>query len=154
MKYLTTVIVLLLATVATAEDTGKWYAIAYSYTGQSYGAAWNFHTRAAAESAAVAECEKRAKEGCRLDSANQDRCFIILRVDFHHLGGTGFIDYTYPPSDYDPGSERNLFQTEEEARHVAAVVVRRRNRDLSPRETHSLDMVACSGDPRNRSANQ
>lgn len=37
--------------------------------------------RAATDSASVAECEKRAKEGCGLDSANQDRCFIILRVD-------------------------------------------------------------------------
>ena len=33
MKYMVTVIVVLLATVATAEDTRKWYAMAYPRAG-------------------------------------------------------------------------------------------------------------------------
>ena len=61
---------------ASAEDNRKWYAIAYPYKFihnfnewqfdySSYGVAWNFPTRAAAISAAVAECEKRSKSKCK-----------------------------------------------------------------------------------------
>ena len=34
MKYMALAIVLLLATVATAEDSRKWYAVAYKYVYQ------------------------------------------------------------------------------------------------------------------------
>ena len=149
MKYMITVIVLLLATVAAAEDTRKWYAIAKSYSGDSYGAAWNFPTRAAAESAANAECEKRANKGCTVREADHDLCFIILRVDDRDLG-TDFVSYFYPPYDYDPGTV-NVFQTEEEARRVGTELARRSS---GWRAKWSLDMVACSGDPRNRRASK
>ena len=151
MKYMITVFVLLLATLAAAEDTRKWYAIAYSYSGNSYGVAWNFPTKGAAETAADAECEKRANKGCRVSKVDYDHCFIILRVARPGMGAGFISSYTYPLSDYDPVSEWKLFQTEEEARRLGTDFARRRS---GRQEKWSLDMVACSGDPRNRRASK
>ncbi len=146
MKYLTIATVLLLATVAAAEDNRKWYAMAYPIGGlSSYGVAWNFSTKAAAESAAVGECEKRARSRCEVDRSDHDHCFMILRGKT--LTQTWFRFFVRDPLRL--ASEQILFQAEEEARRVAAEVVR----SLSKHgRKYGLEMVACSGDPRNRRA--
>ena len=156
MKYMVTVIVVLLATVATAEDTRKWYAMAYPRAGDgfrydSYGVAWNFPTRAAAIAAAVAECEKRARSKCRefSDLVDHDHCFAITRNDWH--------DGRYPTNFFfqtGPRYQDSLFQTEEEARRIATEEVRDNNRRTGQWQQWSLELVACSGDPRNRKASK
>ena len=155
MKYMITAMVLLLATVATAEDTRKWYAMAHPYDGQrfkyeTYGVAWNFPTRAAAISAAVAECEKRSRSKCREYDVDHDHCFAIKRGDWRdrRKGPTLFTFWTGP--EY----QNRLFQTEGEARRVATEEVRDRNRRTGQWQKHSLELVACSGDPRNRRVSQ
>ena len=162
------VLLVLTSTAAAAEeDGGNWYALAWPYIyddyyeewrfeASSYGIAWNFPTRAAAISAAIAECEKRSGSKCKeyYDDVDHDRCFAIVRSYSAGLPGLDrfFLQYghvlfvNHPP-----------FQTEEEARRVvteeARVFNRRHQRDgYDPRS--SLEMVACSGDPRNRNANQ
>ena len=156
MKYKIAAIILLLASVATAEDTRKWYAMAYAHDGrgfryESYGVAWNFPTRAAAESAAVAECEKRARSKCRTyyDYVGHDHCFAIVRNEWRDgKEPTNFYFQT------GPRYTDRLFQTEEEARYVATEEVRDSNRRTGQWQKWSLEHVACSGDPRNRGANQ
>ncbi len=162
MKYITTVIVLLLATVASAEDTRKWYAMAYPSDGPgAYGVAWNFPTRAAAESAAVAECEKRAGRKCHIryyDHVDHDHCFAIIRVlsssRYSRKTTTFFTFQTGPDRFYGADEPPNiLFQTEEEARRLATEKVRDANQRNQWQQS-SLEFVACSGDPRNRRATQ
>ena len=157
MKCITTVIVLLVATVASAEDTRKWYSVAYSIGSRSsYGVAWNFPTRAAAESAAAAECEKRARHKCEASYSEHDHCFAIIRSDAQGWRYTEFVHYTGPvgPVGYITEDEHpnSLFQTEEEARHLATEKIRENNRRYGQWRQESLEFVACSGDPRNRRA--
>lgn len=153
MKYITTVsgfLLVLFVTVAAAEDSRKWYAVAHKYNkgsfgnSSSYGAAWNFSTRAAAISAAVAECEKRSRSKCKEYDVAHDHCFYIRRREFRRSGNVLFYFSTGPES------QDGLFQTEEDARRFATKEVRDRNRRYGQWQKHSLELVACSGDPRKR----
>ena len=88
------------------------------------------------------------------DDVDHNRCFAIVRS--YGIGVPGsdgfFLQYghvlfvNHPP-----------FQTEEEARRVVTEEAREFNRQQQ-RDGYgsrsSLEMVACSGDPRNRGANQ
>ena len=160
MKYTTTVIVLLLATMASAEDTRKWYAMAYPSVGPpiSYGVAWNFPTRAAAESAAVAECEQRARRKCSVPHnyyVDHDHCFAIIRVFVYRRKAAHFYFHTGPDLFFGADEHpKSLFQTEEEARRLATEEVREGNRHNGQWQQSSLELVACSGDPRNRRVSQ
>ncbi len=154
MKYTTIVIVFLLATVATAEDNRKWYAMAYpndgtGYRYESYGVAWNFPTRAAARAAAVAECEKRAGSKCKIPYGfvDYDHCFVIKRRDWRDGNAPTHFYFQTGPEFQD-----SLFQTEEEARRVATDEISDSHRRAGQWQKWTLEMVACSGDPRNRRA--
>ena len=160
MKYMITAIVLLLATEVTAEDNRKWYAMAYpDEVGRydSYGVAWNFPTRAAAVSAAVAECEKRSRSKCKeyFDNVDHDHCFAIIRGGYRRKA-PNFYFHTGPEKFFQTGRERknSLFQTEEEARRLATEEVGEWMRRYAQWQQWDLELVACSGDPGNRRANQ
>ena len=157
MKSITTVSglqLVLLTTVASAEDSRKWYAVAHKYNKgrfgdySSYGVAWNFSTHAAAISAAIAECEKRSGIKCKEYDVDHDYCFVIQRRDWRDgKAPTAFYFHTKPFR-----KTGCLFQTEEEAHRVAPEEVRDRNRRLGQWQKRSLELVVCSGDPRNRKA--
>ena len=138
-------------TMASAEDTRKWYAMAHPSVGPpiSYGVAWNFPTRAAAESAAVAECEQRARRKCSVPHnyyVDHDHCFAIIRVFVYRWKAAHFYFHTGPDLFFRADEHRNsLFQTEEEARRPATEEVREGNRhngqwQQSSRETSTRSL--------------
>lgn len=153
------------AVATSAEDSRKWYAIAYPhkfvheadewrFDYSSYGIAWNYPTEAAAITAAVAECEKRSGSKCKEYPPNvdHDHCFAITRSIVLNAPGSalfGLQKWNW--------ITRDLYQTEEEARRVEtekATDTNRRMREGGYGPRANVEMAACSGDPRNRGANQ